>query len=675
MARHLILPAMLASVALTACPPELPDEQPPPNPDTATFLIQFDSCDELTEHVAEAWTDALVQSRYGYGWGWLEGDDVDGEAPANDSGPDDYSETNTQEEGVDEPDIVETDGEYIYVANRGELTIVDTWPAEESHKVGSLPLDNDNWYASGMFLQDDRIVIYGYDWDAFDNTEGWHSSYGTRIQIVDVSDRAEPALLREVVIEGWFVDARRIEDDVYTVIDTWMGVPYPLYDLLWDDELELPEMDWEASQEEQDAIRDEAREIIAPLVDEYLEDVDVEELLPRVQETVAGQVGDVEALLECDEIYRPADGYKPSILSVAHLDMATGETGGDVSATGLMSEGWQVYASAENLYVSQTSWWWWWGWGDLDLQTHIHKFELSGGDTDYVASGAVDGWVLNQFSFGEHDGYLRVATTDIDWWWGTPVDEDVEETEPANNVFVLEQRGGSLELTGEIRGIAPNERIFSARFTGERGFLVTFEQIDPLFTLDLSNPYNPQVVGELEITGFSSYLHPVGEDHLVSVGMEATPEGQITGLAVSLFDVSDFADPTLQDRWTLESDDWSWSEALWDHHAFTLHNGVLSFPAYTWNDGEYFSGLVVLDVDTDAGLTQLGTVDHADLVAESDCLYGNEWDCNDYYWYAWMRRSVVIEDGLYSISDYGLKVNELTAPTNELASVLFWPND
>lgn len=283
-----------------------------------------------------------------------------------------------------------------------------------------------------------------------------------------MSDRTDPTLLREVVIEGWFVDARRIDADVYTVIDTWIGVPYALYDLLWDEELGLPEMDWSLSEEEQEAIGEQARAVLAPLVDAYLAEVDVEELLPRVQESVAGQVGDVGALLECDEIYRPREGFRPSILSVSHFDLELGEGGGDVSATGLMSEGWEVYASSDNLYVAQTSWWWWGGWGDVDLSTHVHKFELAVGETDCVASGEVDGWVLNSFSFGEHDGYLRVATTDIDWWWGTVADGE-EATEPANNVFVLEQRGSGLELVGEIRGIAPNERIFSARFQGERG--------------------------------------------------------------------------------------------------------------------------------------------------------------------------------------------------------------
>jgi len=163
MTRRLALPAVLASLALTACPPELTDDQPPPNPQSTAFLLQFDSCGELQEHVATAWTDALVQSGYGNGWGWLEGDASDG-APPSDSGPTDYSDTNTQEEGVDEPDIVETDGEYVYVANRGELTIVDSWPADETRKVGSLALDNDAWYPSGMFLREDRLVVYGYDW-------------------------------------------------------------------------------------------------------------------------------------------------------------------------------------------------------------------------------------------------------------------------------------------------------------------------------------------------------------------------------------------------------------------------------------------------------------------------------------------------------------------------------
>jgi len=656
----------LCAFGLAACDPELPPDGTPPEPvGSANWLVTFDTCDDLKTRVTDSWLEQLVQGRYGYGWGWLE-DDVDASPNTGSDAPTDYSETNVQEEGVDEPDLVKTDGTHIYVVESGHLFVVDSWPVEEANIVADLAFDDINPFS--MFLYGDRLALFSYDYGAFEQTdEDWRYGYGTRITLIDVTDRANPSIEREVSVEGWFADARLINDDMYVVVNAYMGMPYALWDELWNEELNLPEMDWEASPEDQEAARDEAREILRPIVTAAVAAIDIDALLPRKNDSLSAGV---EPLVACEDVYRPNELGRTSILSVVHLDLD--DANSDLSTTSLMAEGWTVYASQDSLYVSQSSWWWWWGWGDLDLDTHIHKFELSAGEPQYVASGSVPGWTLDQFAFSEHDGYLRVATTDIDWWWGTG---EAEGEEPANNVFVLEQRSGDLVTVGEVRGIAPNERIMSSRMQGDRGYLVTFEFIDPLFTLDLSNPYAPVVVGELEVPGFSSYIHPLGEDHLLTVGMDGTADGQLTGMAISIFDISDYANPTLAHRLTIESDDWSWSEALWNHHAFTFHRDVLSMPLYTWSGGNGFSGMLVVDVDAEDGLTELGRVSHEDLVATSTCLYEDtdEPCASDYYWYAWMRRSVVIEDNLFSLSTYGMKVNELEAPENEITSLRYWP--
>jgi hypothetical protein len=181
--------------------------------------------------------------------------------------------------------------------------------------------------------------------------------------------------------------------------------------------------------------------------------------------------------------------------------------------------------------------------------------------------------------------------------------------------------------------------------------MVTFEVIDPLFTLDLSDPTDPRVVGELEVTGYSSYLHPVDADHLLAVGMEATDEGRILGLAVSVFDVSDFANPTLAHRYLIEdqSNMWSWSEALYDHHAFTFHRGVLSIPAYVRSGQQLFAGLLVMAVDADDGIWEIGRVNHGVLPP-----------CRSSH--VVMRRSVYIEEFLFALSSRGLSVSTLANP-------------
>lgn len=710
-------PAVLALALGAGCA----TPQDPPTLQARAMLERFSDCDDLRSYVAASWVEMLVQSMYGGYWGPVE-DDAEGD-PADDGGggdgPTSWSETNVQEAGVDEPDVVKTDGEFIYVAQRGELTIVRSWPAEDTAKVASLELEG-NPYA--LFLRGDRALVYSYVYDLAEEGVGedWAYGYGTRLTVVDVSDRTAPVALRTVDLEGWYASARSIGGDVYTVVTTYGELPYALWDVLWNGDLAWPEYDWEATEEEQEAVREEARALVRPLVQEAVDALSEEQLVPQVVDRAPGEPAEPAALLSCADLYHPEEQAVPSVLAVVHLDLDAGDAGSAVTATGVMADGWTMYASQESLYVAQSSWSWWWGWGDAELESRVHKFDLDGDATVYAASGAVPGWLLNQFSMGEHAGDLRVATTDWSWW-----EDDGDDAEPGSNVFVLRESAGELATIGEVRGIAPGEQIYSARFMGERGYLVTFEQIDPLFTLDLSNPSSPRVVGELEVPGYSSYLHPVGESHVLAVGMDGTEDGQITGFAVSLFDVSDFANPTLAARYAIESDDWSYSEALWDHHAFTFHDGVLTVPVYTWTYddmgyGTGFSGLLVLDVDLEAGLTELGRIDHTDIVAESECLYGgyygddgvvvegeegevgedegggegggDEGEPDDEAdpppddggdepaedgcaesWYAWMRRGIVVDDALYSLSDYGLKVNELRAPEVELARVVFWP--
>lgn len=693
--------AALTMLALAACKKDEPD--PKPTTDHPIMLQRFESCDALRGYVSEVWTEYLVQSLYG--WGWAVDDDAEAgeDGGGEDGGGSDWSETNVQEEGVDEPDLVKTDGAYLYIVQNNELTIVDAWPAEGMEIVSSLSLDG---YPFAMFLYESRLAVFSYWYEYDDGPDDGEDKderaadfrYGSaaRVTIFDVSDPTAPEALREVDVEGWYTDARMIGSDVYMVASTWADAPDGVWELAWDDELGLPELDSDPSEAEIQAAMTAARAVLLPEVTAIIGALPIEDLVPRYRDQVPGEDADLLALGACSDIYRTSNLSLPAYLVLTHLDLAEGEAGSSLSATSVMAQGWTVYASQENLYAAQTSWYWFWDSADSELDTQIHKFSLSGATSAYEASGEVQGWLLNQFSMSEHQGDLRVSTTDIDSWWGAAEGGDVAETDeggsttgrvveeepPANNVFVLRQMGDELHTIGSLTGLAPGERIYATRFLGDRGFLVTFEQVDPLFTIDLSDPTDPRLVGELEIPGYSSYLHPVGQDHLLAVGMEGTPDGTITGFAVSLFDVTDFATPLLDARLTVASDDWSWSEALWDHHAFTYYNGILTVPLYTYDydgetdDWEQFSGLWVIEVDEAAGtLTELGRVDHADLVEASECLYGDWEGCEEYYWYAWMRRSVVIEETLYSLSDYGVKANEHAAPDHEISAVLFRPKE
>ncbi|MCA9566378.1 MAG: beta-propeller domain-containing protein [Myxococcales bacterium] len=656
-------PALLTLTLLAAC-----KHDPPPEADSAA-LVRLQSCDELRDHLGDVMLETALDQLYGWSWRWLEDGPVPAPSPGND-GPTDYTTTNVQEEGVDEIDLVKTDGQYLYITADRDLQIVDSWPADEAHLASSLDLGG---WASGLFLEGDRLLVVVQPEQSRLNDDGiWGS---TRLLVVDVADRTAPTVLRTIDVEGWMADARMIDGDAFVVMNAWARWPQEVWDLAQTPG--LPQVDWSLPQDELDAALDAARadaaELLEPAVRDLAARMELADVLPQWIDSAGS--GEPETLHACTDLYRPAEVTQHATLTVLQLDL----DGGEVGATGLLADGWTVYASLTDLYVAQSSWWWWGRDDDDALTTQVHRFALTAdGAPTYQASGAVPGWVYDQFAMSAWDGHLRIATTDVDWWWGT-----ASGTEGASNLFVLEQQGSELVPVGEVRGIAPGEQIQAVRMLGDRGYIVTYEQIDPLFTLDLSDPTAPALVGELEMPGFSAYLHPYGEDHLLAVGRAGTPDGQITGLAVNVFDVSDLASPVLTAQGTLEGDGWAWSEALWDHHAFTFHRDVLSIPAYIDHqdpqtlEWELFSGLVTFAI-TPTSVTEGGRVDHRDLVEDSVCLYDWYWDygpaaCDQDWWYATVRRSVYIEDDLFSISDYGVKVSDLNDPTVERARVLFHP--
>ena len=673
-------PFLLSSLvlSLSACQTSKDDDITDELTNGTPILQQFQTCADTQDYLADIVLNQVLSSRYSYygGWGFAE----DTEAGADDSsggesGPTDYTTTNNQEEGVDEIDLVKTDGQYIYVAQDRALHIVDSWPITDAEKVSTLEIEG---WSQGLFLHGDTIVVASQVYD--------DEFYGTKYTFVDISDRSNPVETRSIYIEGYQADARLIGDDMYFVLNHWLSLPSEAWNIAWDDSLGLPEVDWTLTEAELEADmetkREQARSILEPVIDAMVSSWDIDDMLPMIKDSAGSNT--FEPLYDCTDIYRPNTVSQFNMLSLFHVDIEEDTT----SSTGLMSNGWTVYASQDNLYVAQTSRWWWWGWGSMDLDTHIHKFELNPeSEPEYAASGSVDGWIYDQFAMSEHNGHLRVASTELDWWWGSNLDEE----DIGNNVTILQDVGNDLlREVGSVKGMAPGEQIMACRMMGDKGYVVTFEQTDPLFTIDLSDPLNPEVIGELHIPGFSTYLHPMDGDHLLSIGMAGLDDGTLTGMAVNIFDVTDFADPQLKFQYELTNPDagWSWSEALWEHHAFTYHRDVLTIPAYRYNytedeDGnysyDYFSGAVSFGIDSDAGIFMLGEVDHHPLIADSECIYSLNYDyydesvCDDWAWYANVRRNVYIEDNLFSISNYGVRITDLNDPTVSIKDVLFYP--
>jgi hypothetical protein len=391
-------------------------------------------------------------------------------------------------------------------------------------------------------------------------------------------------------------------------------------------------------------------------------------------------MGPLRALYSCADLHVPPGGGQLGTLNVVHFDSDEPQR---LDAVGLMASGWQVYASTDALYAAMPDWGWTqlWGWVGPDQgqdfnSTNVHKFDLrgAGGRPRYAASGRVRGHVLNQFSMSEHKGFLRIATTDQAWGTNGRV-------ETGNHLYVLGERGRRLTQVGAIEDLAPGERIYAARMNGDRGSMVTFRQTDPLYTFDLSDPRRPRVAGEIKINGFSSYIHPLGDRHLLTIGQDATDEGRVQGVHVQVFDISDPSRPVRSAHRRLTEGGWSTSTAQWDHHAFTYDpkTRVLAVPmsSHGGKPSDTFLGLVLLKVQRDS-LEELGRVTHTALVktaraAECGTERARQWPCSQPVqqdWRAQIVRSIIIDDAIVSLSTLGLQVDDLRRPGRVLARVL-----
>jgi len=291
-----------------------------------------------------------------------------------------------------------------------------------------------------------------------------------------------------------------------------------------------------------------------------IDELTADQILPRMfDESEIGGRGDISPALDCSVVGHPNVFSGWGITWVARIPTNDAPNiSGDV---GILADSQNAYTSSSSLYVATTRW------DDTTnedllpmkpepVHTDLHAFSLNdGGAFEYAASGRVLGTLLNSYSMSEYEGVLRVATTSYEYDFGKGQD---------NGVHAFRLEDGRLAEVGSVRGLGRGEMIQGVRFDGPRGYVVTFRQVDPLYVLDLSNPESPELVGELKIPGYSTYLKPIDGDRVIAIGMSGTDTGFITGVQVSVFDVADPSDPKL----VATSDIGDWSEATWDPHAF-----------------------------------------------------------------------------------------------------------
>ena len=408
---------------------------------------------------------------------------------------------------------------------------------------------------------------------------------GARMTEVDVSDPAQMKVLRTQDLDGYVVDARLTGRSARVVVASYPEAVYG------PEELRALPSAW---------------------------------LPTSTVQNVRTGLSSTSRAVRCRAVRRPALFSGTGVLAVYTVDLTKGLPAIDADAIFTSAD--TVYASTSSLYVATQRW----DDGSYVANTSLHRFDASDPDrTRYMSSGAVPGTLLNQFSLSEQGRILRAATT-------VGFGADAE-----SKVTTLEHRDGRLNPRGQVGGLGRGERIYAVRFIGDVGYVVTFRQTDPLYTLDLSDPDNPRVVGELKIPGYSAYLHPVGEDLLLGIGQDATDDGRLQGLQMSLFDISDLAHPARLQKQTL-GERWSHSAAEWDHHAF------LWWPATKLAvlpiDSQDFVGAAGFRVGRASGISEVGRVTHADK--------GERWTAS-------ISRAVVVGPRLFTVSNLGVKASGL----------------
>jgi hypothetical protein len=583
-------------------------------------LSGFDSCANLLDHLRTEGAERVGPWGFNDGWygGWwpvdgpgvLAVDDVAADFDTAESAPTaaqggddgaadltegvDFSGTNVQETGVDEADVVKTDGERIYIVANGELVVVDV--ASRS-VVGTVKVPQGD--RAELFLDGNDLLLINQSWhdgdfgiaedaeeDLAADIAGPYFPGSSRTTITRITvDGNTPRILETLAAEGDYISARAVDGTARIIVRSNPQYNFPFV--------------YPQGEAGEDRAEQSNREAIL--------DSELTDWLPSyaLLDANGSQTGD-GLLVPCEQVHAPTEFAGFGVLSVLTVDV-DGEIN-PANTSSVLAPGEVVYASPESVFVATTTWF------DLNIldiardqivenvTTSIHRFDIgSESSAAYTASGSVDGLIRDSFSFSEHEGHLRVVTTTGNNW-----DETSESF-----VRVLTEDDGELVEVGSVGNIGNGEAVQSVRFQGDVGYVVTFRQVDPFYTVDLSDPTNPVVRGELKIPGFSSYLHPIGDGLVIGVGSDADEQsGRVTGSKVSLFDVNDLDNPKEIATWIGPD---SWNNVGWDTHAFLWWEAerLAVVPINTWNGGQQWAGVVLLRIEGES-ITEVGRIDHAD---------------------------------------------------------------
>jgi len=550
----------------------------------------------------------------------------------------DYSRTNTQVAGVDEADLIKTDGQYIYQIIENKVRIIKAYPANTMTAAATLSFEN-GFYPIQIYVDGKYLVVIGNgarNYPALSSGEAkrmmmpayYQVDNSSRVLVYDISNRQQPKQIREVEISGNLVDSRKIGSAVYLVTNQ------SFYGLPGDPEFPVP------------MYKDSA-------------------------------VGTKDTNIDFKDMHYFPGCITPNYLVVAGFDI-TSQTKASVES--YLGAGNQVYVSTDNLYVTAN---YYPVWSRPLLSdsvttsvsapandtTRIFKFALKEGKVSFSNQGEIPGRVLNQFSMDENNGYFRVATTKQNY-------NAVNSPGSSNGLYVLDN---NLKVVGKVEDIAPGEQIYSARFLGDRAYMVTFRTVDPFYVIDLKVPTSPKILGALKIPGYSDYLHPYDANHVIGFGKDTVEisnqydtkqtNAYYMGMKMALFDVTDVNNPK-QKFVEIIGDRGTDSELLHNHRAllFSKEKNLIAFPVSlhqiegntAGQNGNFpaygsfaWQGAYVYGLDLKQGFKLQAKITHLN---SDDYLKSGY---NGYDYRKMVQRILYIKDTLYTMSPAMIKANAL----------------
>ena len=595
-----------------------------------------------------------------------------GKAVTDSNGGQDYSETNIQVQGIDEADIIKTDGKYIYTISDKVLFVVDAYPGKNSKVLSEIKF---NYHPISIFINDDKLVVFGNIYDRKVLESYGFKDYSSKqiVEVYDISNKQKIELVNEIIVDGNYKEARMVDSNIYFITNSYSyeNAPYPviyrngLVEKIAIDSMYYYPLPYDSIQyvniftfdlddvKENDFETEEVTLVVDGFNDVYMSENNIyvttmeyinewkisqeitkeilyndlsndnKELIDKIQNV------DSDILSDNEKESKIMGVYQKYIMSLSLDDQELLQN----KIEELTQEKLDEYEARE--------------------YTIIHRIEVDGLDLSVESDAKIPGRMINQFAMDENDDILRVAVT-ISGQWNRILQE---RTKSENRIYTLDM---GMNLIDVEKGIAKDESIFSVRFIEDRLYMVTFKQVDPFFVFEIDSNGKITELGKLKIPGFSRYLHPYDENTIIGIGKDTNKDGRTQGLKISLFDVSDVENPIEISKWVSNSK-YSNSNALYEHKAFLFskEKNLLVIPAYSYEwvydvEGDYrsgrnigYNGALVFNISKH-NINLKGLVKH-DV---------------EQRWNAAVERSLYIEELLYTKSRGLLQINDIDSLEN-----------